>query len=384
MDIKVSTKRFNFNLNFFVKWWNNIDQWSVLLVALLIAIGVILSFGSSTAAADRYDIANPFYYVYRQAAFATIAVGILFTLSLLSVDNVRRTSLLLYVVTLGLLVLILVVGHEAKGGQRWLKLGSFSLQPSEMIKPAVIVLVSWLLTRRIYDKDFKSEKFALILVALPIAVFLRQPDVGQTILLTMTFLIVFLISGMSFKWGVILFSTAISGGIALFTLMPHVVARFAKYRDPGHHDTYQIDRAMDAIASGDVFGRGAGEGIIKHLLPDSHTDFIFSLATEEWGLLGAMIMISLFAVLIVRGIHVASKNPDPFAQLAGIGLFTLFGLQCAINLAVNLNLIPAKGMTLPFISYGGSSLVGTAITMGLALALTKNRPGASILRKVSS
>ncbi|MEK7661450.1 MAG: putative peptidoglycan glycosyltransferase FtsW [Pseudomonadota bacterium] len=382
MEIKIPRKKAKVQANFIVNWWNNVDQWSVLMVASLIMFGVMLSFGSSVAATTRASISEPLYYVYRQAAFACIAVTLLFSLSLLSVDNARRMALFIYGGSLILLVWIMVFGHTAKGAQRWIRLGSFTLQPSEFIKPAAIVLVAWLLTRRIYDPNFRAEKFALLLIAVPIALFLMQPDVGQTILLSVTFFIVFFISGMSFKWGAILFASASVGGVALFAFFPHFVDRINRFRDPSKNDVFQIEQALNAIANGDLWGKGAGEGVIKYQLPDSHTDFIFAMATEEWGLLGALLLISLFAVLIVRGIHVASRNPDPFAQLAGIGLFTLFGLQASINLAVNLNLSPAKGMTLPFISYGGSSLIGTAITMGLALALSKNRPGASILRKV--
>ncbi len=364
----------------FSKWWNTIDQTSLLIIAALISIGVILTFGSSGVAAQRLSIDNPFYFVYRQVIFAGAACFALVFCSFLSLDSVRRASVLLYIGSFAVLILILFIGHEAKGGQRWLKIAGFSLQPSEFIKPAAIILASWVLTRRIYDDGVNYEKIATAIVALPISVFLMQPDVGQSLLLSTCFLIVFLIAGMSIRWAIGLGIFSIIGIIGLFKFMPHFVARFRKFSDRGNSDNYQIERALDAIGSGGIFGRGAGEGVIKQYLPDAQTDFIFSLATEEWGLLGALLLIGLFAILVVRGIHIASKNPDPFAQIAGIGLFSLFGLQVGINLAVNMDLIPAKGMTLPFISYGGSSLLATAVTMGLALALTRRRPGASILR----
>lgn len=364
----------------FSRWWNTIDQTSLLIIAALISIGVILTFGSSTVATDRLSIDNPFYFVYRQLFFASAATFTLIFCSFFSLDSVRRMSVLIYIGAFAILLLILFIGHEAKGGQRWLKVAGFSLQPSEFIKPAAIVLVSWVLTRRIYDEGVNFEKIATAIVALPISVFLMQPDVGQSLLLSTCFLIVFLIAGMSFRWAIGLGLFSIVGIIGLFKFMPHFVARFRKFSDRANSENYQVERALDAIGAGDIIGRGAGEGVIKQYLPDAHTDFIFSLATEEWGLLGALLLIGLFAILVVRGIHVASKNPDPFAQLAGIGLFSLLGLQVGINLAVNMDMIPAKGMTLPFISYGGSSLLSTALTMGLALALTRRRPGASILR----
>ncbi|MBN8648119.1 MAG: cell division protein FtsW [Caulobacterales bacterium] len=361
------------------QWWDNIDHVSFILVCLLISIGVILSFGSSVTATEDLHIQNQFYFVYKQTAFALIGFSILIFLSNLSIDNIRRTTIILYLIAFAILVSILVFGHSAKGAQRWLKIGGFGLQPSEIIKPCAIVLVAWVLTRRIYDKEFKGELLAIALVALPISIFLLQPDVGQTLLLTIAFVSTFWIAGIGIKWIIGISGVAMAGVIALFSFMPHVISRWNKFIDPNNNDNYQVERALDAISNGDFFGKGAGEGVIKHLLPDAHTDFIFSLATEEWGFLGALVLISLFAILVIRGIHIASKNPDPFAQVAGIGIYTLFGLQVGINLAVNLNIIPAKGMTLPFISYGGSSLLGSAITMGLAIALTRRRPVSSIL-----
>ncbi len=363
----------------FNQWWQTIDRPSFIIAALLISIGVTLSFGSSLPASERLGISNPFYFVYRQTAFAILAFSVMVSLSYLSIDNLRRFALILYIIALFLLLYILVFGHSAKGAQRWLKLGSFSLQPSELIKPCAIVLVSWVLSRRIYYKNIHWEWVDLAIIGIPVSIFILQPDIGQTILLTFSFLATFWISGINIRWILGMGSFSILGLIALFSFMPHVVTRWNKFIDPANNDNYQTERALDAIANGDLIGKGAGEGIIKHSLPDAHTDFIFSLASEEWGLIGSLALISLFAVLVIRGIHVASKNADPFTQLAGIGLFTLLGMQIGINLAVNLNIIPAKGMTLPFISYGGSSLLGSAITMGLALALTRRRPVSSIL-----
>jgi cell division protein FtsW len=362
-------------------WWHNIDRVTLGLVAMLMTIGLILSFGSSPAAAARLDYDNPFFFVYRQAFFVSVSFVILFGISFLSIDNVRRFSLLLYIVSIALLLIILGIGHTAKGAQRWLRFGGFSLQPSEIIKPAAMVLVAWVLTRRIYDTSFRAEFIGLFLVGLPIFIFIMQPDVGQTILLSISYFTIFWIAGMNRKWVLGLFSVGISGLILLFLFKPHFVDRIDKFINPENNDNYQVDRGLDAIASGEIFGRGAGEGVIKHILPDVHTDFIFSLAVEEWGMVGAVFLMGLFAVLIIRGIHIASKISDPFAQTAGIGLYIMFGFQVAINLAVNLNLIPAKGMTLPFISYGGSSLIGSAITLGLALAITRKRPYEAVLSK---
>lgn len=366
--------------NFMRQWWNSIDRTVFVIACLLLTIGVVLSFASSVPAAQRLDVPNPFYFVYKQSVFAVLAFTLMFALSQLSIDNARRVALIIYVVSLLLLLFILFKGHDAKGAKRWLRFMGFSLQPSEMMKPAALVLVSWVLTRRYYDNDFKGEWIALGLVAMPIAIFLRQPDVGQSILLSMSFLAVFWISGISLRWMAILGSMYVAGLALVFTFMPHVIDRVNVFKEGGEDKNSQVNRALDAISNGNFFGQGLGEGELKFGIPDCQTDFIFSLATEEWGFMGSVFLILLFAALVIRGINASSKQIDPFAQTAGIALFLVFGLQVGINLAVNLNLIPAKGMTLPFISYGGSSLFGSAITIGLALAITKRR-ATSVLQR---
>lgn len=368
--------------NFLRQWWNSIDRTVFIIACLLLTLGVLLSFASSAPAAQRLDVPNPFYFVYKQSFFAVLAFIIMFSLSQLNIDQARRVAILIYVAALFLLVFILFKGHDAKGAKRWLRLMGFSLQPSEMIKPAALILVSWVLTRRLYDRDFKGEWIALGLVGLPISIFLQQPDVGQSILLSMSFLAIFWISGISLRWMAILGSMYAAGLALVFTFVPHVIDRVNVFKDGAEDKNSQVNKALDAISNGNFFGQGLGEGELKYGIPDCQTDFIFSLATEEWGFLGSTILILLFAALVVRGINASSKQTDPFAQTAGIALFLVFGLQVGINLAVNLNLIPAKGMTLPFISYGGSSLFGSAITIGLALAITKRRP-TSILQQTT-
>ncbi len=365
--------------NFIRQWWNCIDRTIFVLACLLMAIGVLLSFASSLPAAQRLEIPNQFYFVYKQSVFATLAFFLMLGISFLNIDDARRLSFVIYSVSLLLLSYVFLNGHDAKGARRWIRFMGFSLQPSEMIKPAALVLISWVLTRRFYDRDFKGEWIALALVAMPIAIFLNQPDVGQTILLSLSFMAIFWVSGISIKWMAILGAIFASGFTLIFTFVPHVISRVKVFKNGGDDTNTQVSSGLDAISNGNFFGQGLGEGEIKFSLPDCQTDFIFSLATEEWGFLGSIFLICLFAALVIRGINSSSKQIDPFAQTAGIALFLVLGLQVGINLAVNLNLIPAKGMTLPFISYGGSSLFGSAITIGLALAITKKRPGEKIL-----
>ncbi len=372
--------RSNFQFNYFLRqWWNSIDRTVFVLACILLSVGVVLSFGSSVPATQRLDVPNPFYFAYKQTFFAILAFAMMTSLSTLNLDNARRISLLIYVFSLLLLIIIALKGYHLKGATRWLKIMGFSLQPSEMIKPALLVLISWVLSRRLYDKEFKGELIAFGIFVIPLSFIFRQPDVGQTILISMSFLAVFWISGISIRWGAILVSLYTIATILIFTFVPHVIDRVNVFKGGGDEKNSQVSSGLDAIANGKFFGQGLGEGEVKFNLPDCQTDFIFSLATEEWGFIGSFGLILLFAALVMRGINSSAKQTDPFAQTAGISLFLIFGIQVGINLAVNLNLIPAKGMTLPFISYGGSSLFGSAITIGLALAITKHRRSSTLL-----
>jgi cell division protein FtsW len=360
------------------QWWWTVDRLALILALCLMAAGLVFAFASSTAAANRLDIANPFYFVTRQAVFILIAASVMTALSLLSPTGVRRFAIIGYGLMVVVMVAIIFGGHEAKGAQRWLKFGSFTFQPSEILKPCLIILAAWMFAERAGRPGFPGARIAMALFIVPACLLIAQPDVGQTFLLTISFLIVFFVAGMPWIWIAGFAIIAVLGGAALYMTLPHVAKRVNGFLNPGGEENYQIERALDAIASGGIFGRGPGEGEVKALLPDSHTDFIYAVASEEFGLLAGVGLIVLFAFLIVRGLAAAAKQTDAYSQLAATGLFSLLGCQVAINIAVNLHLIPPKGMTLPFISYGGSSLLGSAITIGLALALIMRRPGASL------
>jgi cell division protein FtsW len=363
------------NFTFMADWWRTIDRPTLLVAGLLMTLGLMFSFASSGAATSRLGISNEYYFVIRQTMFVCVGASVMLGLSTLSLANARRMAGLLYVLAVVLMAYLLVFGHEAKGAQRWIKFAGFSFQPSEVLKPALIVLAAWLFSKRTENLAFPAARIALGLYVVPVALLIAQPDIGQTGLLTISFLTVFMIAGMSWVWIAAFGGAAILGGGVLYLAFDHVQKRVNGFLNPESGETYQTDRALDAIASGDFLGRGPGEGEIKHFLPDAHTDFIYSVAAEEFGLLASFGLIALFAALVVRGLFTANRQSDPFPQLAATGLFVLIGYQAAINLAVNLNLMPAKGMTLPFISYGGSSILGSAVTIGLALAMTRKRPG---------
>jgi cell division protein FtsW len=357
------------------RWWGTIDRPVFAIAAMLMTLGLVFSFASSGAATDRLNYDNEYYFVIRQAFFVCVGASAIIGLSFLSPTNARRAAAAFYVIAVVLMIYILLFGHEAKGAQRWLRFGGFSLQPSEILKPALVVVAAWLFSKKLENPSFPAARVALTLYAIPVCLLILQPDIGQTGLLTLAFLTVFFIAGMPWVWIAGFFGAAVIGCGAIYVAFDHVQKRVNGFLNPETGETYQTDRALDAIASGDVLGKGPGEGSIKHFLPDAHTDFIYSVASEEFGLMASVGLVALFGALVVRGLHIANRQGEAFPQLAATGLFTLIGYQSAINLAVNLNLMPAKGMTLPFISYGGSSILGSAITIGLALALTRKRPG---------
>ena len=357
-------------------WWWTTDRLLLGATAALIGLGVMLSFGSSPAAAARIGLSDPFHFAVRQCIYGAGAAGILVAVSALSPKGVRRLALFVYVVAIVIMMALPVVGHSAKGAARWLQFGGFTLQPSEFMKPALIVLASWMFSEAQKGEGVPGVSIAFGLYGLAVTLLLMQPDVGQTVLITIAFGAAFFMAGVPFGWMLRLGGVAIGGFVLIYFTFSHVAARFHKFLSPETTDTHQVDRAAEAIAAGGLFGRGPGEGVMKRHVPDLHTDFIYSVAAEEFGLIFSLALIGLFAFVMLRGLQKAMKLSDPFEQVAAAGLFVLLGQQAIINMAVNLNLIPTKGMTLPFISYGGSSMLAMGLTLGMALALTRRRPGA--------
>jgi cell division protein FtsW len=358
-----------------VWWWTT---YHVLLgvVAVLILTGVLLSFGTSPAAAMRMNIGDPFHFSVRQSFFAALGAVILIVVSMLSPRGVRRTALIGYMVAIVIMAVLPFIGHSAKGATRWLQFGGFSLQPSEFLKPCLIIMASWMFAEGQKGQGVPGVSIAFSLYGLAVCLLLVQPDVGQTALITIAFGACFFMAGVPFRWIIALSGAAVAGLISLYFIFDHVAARVNKFISPDKADTHQIDRAQEAIAAGGLFGRGPGEGVMKRHVPDLHTDFALSVMAEEFGLIAVLLIILAYAVLVIRGLYLSMKLSDPFEQIASAGLWVLVGQQAFINVAVNLNLIPTKGMTLPFISYGGSSMLAMSLTLGLALALTRRRPGA--------
>jgi cell division protein FtsW len=357
-------------------WWWMTDRILLGATAALIVVGVLLQFGTSPAAAQRLGIAWPFHFAVRQCIFAAGGAVIPVFTAMLSPKGVRRTAFFIYLAAIAAMCALPLLGHAAKGATRWVEISGFTLQPSEFMKPALVVLVAWMFAEGQKGEGVPGVSIAFGLYAVAVVLLLMEPDIGQTVLITAAFGAAFWMAGVPMSWIMVLGSMAIVGLSSTYFLFQHVATRVHGFLSNDHSDTSQIHRAAEAIAAGHMFGRGPGEGIMKAHVPDMHTDFAYSAAAEEYGLWLSLVIIALFAAVVIRGLYRAMNLADPFEQVASAALFVLVGMQAFINIAVNLALVPTKGMTLPFISYGGSSTLAMGLTLGLALALTSRRPGA--------
>ncbi len=357
----------------FAEWSWTVDKVLLGSFVVLMLGGVVLSLAGSPAVAERLGY-DSFHFFWRHLLFSAPALAVLIAASFLSARFVRRVALVVLGIALVLMVATLFIGYEINGARRWISVGELSIQPSEFMKPAFVVVVAWLFTENARRKDIPGNLFALILLAIVAALLIAEPDFGQTMLIVIAWGGLFFLAGVPWLWIVVLGAAAIAGVVAAYATLPHVAARIDRFVSPQSGDTYQVDRALESVIGGGWLGQGPGEGVVKRVLPDAHTDFIFAVAAEEFGIVMSIVLVLVFALVVLRGLSISARQTDPFVRLASSGLVILFGIQSAINLAVNLNLLPAKGMTLPFISYGGSSMVAIAFGMGLLLALTRRRP----------
>ena len=353
-------------------WFWTIDRFFLAMFIFLVGIGFMLSFAASPAVAERIGL-EPFHFVKRHAAFMIPSLAVMVGLSFLTPRQVRRTAIILLIVALGMMLLALFFGVEVKGSRRWVTLAGISIQPSEFMKPAFVVVCAWLFAEHARQPEIPGNLFAIILFGIVAALLVAQPDLGQTILTTAVWGGMFFMAGMPWIWIILLGAGGVGGLVSAYYIFPHVALRIDKFLT-GEGDTFQIDTAREAIIRGDWFGQGPGEGIVKRIIPDAHTDFIFSVAAEEFGIVFCMALVALFSVLVLRGLSHAYRERNDFNRFAVAGLVLQIGIQSIINVGVNLELLPAKGMTLPLISYGGSSMVAICVTAGFILALTRHRP----------
>lgn len=361
-------------------WWWTIDRYFLAACLALMGLGVLLSFAASPAVAQRIGL-DSFHFVERQIFFMIPAVAVMIGVSFLTPRQIRRFALVLLCVSLLLMAAALFVGIEIKGARRWVSLVGVSIQPSEFMKPAFVVICAWLFSERERGGEMPGYFLAMMLFCVTAGLLMLQPDFGQTMLTTGTWGAMFFLAGLPMFWILVLGGIATVGAFGAYMTLDHVAGRINRFMT-GEGDTFQVDMGREALLRGGWFGQGPGEGIVKRSIPDSHTDFIFSVAAEEYGIMLCMIIMALFAFIVIRGLAIALRERDAFTRLAVSGIVILFGFQSIINMAVNLHLMPAKGMTLPFISYGGSSLIAIAITMGILLALTRRRPEARMTHTV--
>lgn len=359
-------------------WWWTIDRWVLAAAGALMVSGLVLAMAGSPPVAERLGL-PAFHFVHRQVLYLIPSVAVLVASSFLSPRQVRRVALVVFLISITLIIVALLFGHEVKGSRRWI----LGIQPSEFLKPAFVILVAWAFSEGAKRRDVPANLLAILLLLLTIVPLILQPDFGQTMLVSLVWVALFFMAGLHWFWMAGIGGAGLGGALLAYKFVPHVRARVLKFIDPGAGggmiDTFQVDTALDSFLSGGWFGKGPGEGTVKRILPDAHTDFIFAVTGEEFGVLACLLIASIFAFIVLRGLFLAARNEDIFCRFAAAGLMLLFGIQSVINMAVNLHLIPAKGMTLPFISYGGSSLISLALAIGFFIAVMRKRPGASIL-----
>jgi cell division protein FtsW len=356
-------------------WWFTVDRRLLTALLSLAGIGVVLSLAASPVIALKKGL-PAYYFVQRQVAFAGLGVGIMLAVSLCDARAVRRICAAVFIGVIAAMIAILLNGDEIKGAKRWIRIAGLSLQPSEFGKPAFVVLAAWAFAEIERRRDMPGLPVAVALYAMFAGLLVVQPDVGQTLLISIVWGALFVVSGQSLVWAAGLVAMLAGGLVAAYRTLDYVHARVDKFLRPVPGDRSQTDRAAQSFMEGGFFGRGPAEGTIKNVLPDAHTDFIFAVVGEEYGGIACLGLVGLFAYIVLRAMGRIIDEPDSFTRLAVTGLSVLFGLQALINMAVNVGLMPPKGMTLPFISAGGSSTLAIALSMGLVLALTRRRPDA--------
>lgn len=356
------------------RWWWTIDRPTLFAILALIFIGFFLVMAGSPAVARRIGLPE-FYFVSRHQIFLGISTVVMVLISMLDVAKIRRMAIVGFAVSVVFLLILPFIGYENKGAVRWIRFAGMSVQPSEFMKPFFAVLLAWIFAARFKAPDFPSYRIATVAYALIVLLLIIQPDFGMTVTVTVMFGIQFFLAGMPFLWVAGMIVLGIGGVVAAYHALPHVAERINRFLDPASGDNYQVEKSLEAFREGGLFGRGPGEGFVKQHIPDAHTDFIFAVAGEEFGMLFCMLIVALFAFIVLRGFLRMSRETDMFRLIAVGGLITQFGVQAIINMGVAVNLLPAKGMTLPFLSYGGSSLIATAMGMGMMLALTRKRFG---------
>jgi cell division protein FtsW len=355
------------------RWWWTIDRWTLLALAILIGFGAVLTMAASPAVAERIGL-DGMHFVRRQLTLLPVAVLLIFVISLQSPKTIRRIAVVGFPLAVTLVALTFT-GVETKGARRWINLPGLQLQPSEFVKPTFAVVTGWLLAEGKLRPRFPGPLIAVFLYILVVGLLVRQPDLGMAVVISAVWFAQLFLAGLRLYWVAVGLASGIVGLIGAYAFLPHVTSRIDRFLDPASGDSYQVDRSIEAFMNGGLWGRGPGEGTVKEFLPDAHADFVFAVAGEELGLVACIIIVLLFGFIVLRGFSRVFQESNLFIVLSATGLFVQFGLQAIINMASSLDLMPTKGMTLPFLSYGGSSLLALGLGMGMALALTRHRFG---------
>ena len=372
--MKIDQLKSNFFLNRGVlnNWWRTVDRVSIIVILAIASFSIIAVTTASPAIGARIGL-EPLYFMKRQIIYVLLGLSMVFFFSLMSDKLIKRLAILGFVVCVLALAVVPIFGVTVKGAKRWISLFGISIQPSEFIKPLFAILTAWLFSVRSEDETFPAFKVSAIAYFIIVALLLMQPDFGLVMTLSIIWASQLFISGLSFVW---FFACLIFGCVALYfgyVFFPHVARRIDSFLHPEGFENYQINKSIQAFKNGGFSGTGPGEGLVKQQLPDSHTDFIFAVIGEEMGFIFCVLLIVLFAVLILRGLYIVAKSHNTFTTLAVSGILTQIALQSIFNMGVTLQLFPTKGMTLPLVSYGGSSVISVCMALGIMLALTKRK-----------
>jgi cell division protein FtsW len=356
------------------RWWWTVDRWLLSAALLMAGAGVVLISAASPPVAQRIGL-DAFHFVVRHLVLLGPAVAIMLAVSLLSPRQVRAVSTAMLAASMALVCVTLVAGAEIKGAQRWIHLPGFSLQPSEFVKPAFAVVAAWLFARSRTEPGFPGWALSTLVYLAIVGLLILQPDLGMAFVVSAVWFAQFFLAGLPILLVGLLAVLGVGGLAGAYLFLPHVTSRVNRFLDPSSGDTYQVDRSLEAFRNGGLFGTGPGDGTVKLHLPDAHADFVFAVAGEEFGFVFAALIVVAFAFVVLRGFWRAFGCGSLFALLAVGGVCVQIGLQALVNMGSSLHLIPTKGMTLPFMSYGGSSLLAIGFALGVVLALTRVRPG---------
>lgn len=373
LNYNTSPQNFRLKSNRFGLWWNSIDRVSVAIIFIIAIFSLVSVTTASPFVANRIGVGH-FYFIKRQAVYLTIGMASMIFLSCLSINTIKRLAVIGFFFLLIVLALMPFIGFEAKGAKRWVSiLGKFSFQPSEFVKPFFIVLTAWIFSMKYEEKNFPSFTISFLLYLVFVALLIIQPDFGMAMLVSVIWIGQLFIAGLSMLWFFALSTFTIVTILCSYIFLPHVKRRIDSFLNPESFENYQIKKSLEAFKQGGFYGTGPGEGVVKQYIPDSHADFIFSVIGEEMGFITCVFLVAAFFILIVRGLYLVIKSSNNFNILAVSGILMQLGVQSAFNMGMTLHLLPTKGMTLPLISYGGSSVISTSIALGMMLSFTRKR-----------